>query len=103
MKITYDQFFEHKEAARKSGFDAGYISAVRDRAKGDTDPAYNEGWNDGYARRDQELAEQEEADIRANICDEMGCTKPASCGWGPPTDRRHTCYKHSQWFKESKL
>lgn len=95
MVISPDILGSMLEAAHKAGYDAGRQSML--------DGAYNSGWDDGYARCDEDHAREKEADIKANICDEPTCTKAVSCGWGPASDRRHTCYHHSDWFKESKL
>lgn len=34
------------------------------------------------------------------VCDEPGCDKEVSCGWGSPSGYRHTCYEHSCWVKK---
>lgn len=36
-----------------------------------------------------------------NICDEPGCTRPASCGFPVPGGYRRTCYDHSHLEKEA--
>lgn len=81
--------------------DKAFAAGYKQSHEAETEHAYDMGYKAGYTQAVLDHAEQEKADLIANICDEQGCTKPVSCGWGPREARRHTCHRHSEWYKES--